>query len=59
MTCPICGKTHLEQKNWIECPKYKGAVCDTHCKQCKLFTDFGGFSLSHCRYFDLIDKKEE
>lgn len=59
MTCPICGKTHLEQKNWITCPKYKGAVCDVHCKQCELFSDFGGSSLFCCRYFDFHSKEEE
>lgn len=59
MTCPICEKKHLEQKSWVECPKHKRAVCDIHCKQCELFTDYGGTSLFHCRYYDVYGKEEK
>lgn len=59
MNCPICGKTPLEHKSWVKCPKYKGSVCDTHCKQCELLTDFGGTSLVHCRYYDINGKEEK
>ncbi len=50
MICPICKKTHRENRNWVRCPKYKMAVCDKHCSKCGHLTDFGGTSVVRCLF---------
>ena len=50
MICPICKKTHEENRNWVQCPKYKTCVCDKHCSECEHFTDFGDTSIVRCLF---------
>lgn len=51
-TCPICGETILKQLHWVQCPKYRQAVCMKHCyEECKHFRD------ERCRYRQENNKK--
>lgn len=34
MNCPLCGISHMEQKEWRQCPREKEVVCTKCCRQC-------------------------
>ncbi len=40
MICPICKKSHAQNKNWVKCPKLNASVCEKHCKKCSSFSGY-------------------
>ena len=39
MMCPICKRSHMQNKNWVKCPKLNNAlICDKHCEKCSSFS---------------------
>lgn len=38
MICPICKKSHMQNKNWVKCPKLNAEVCEKHCQKCSSFS---------------------
>lgn len=53
-TCPICGKTVLEQQHWVRCPKEEKPVCMKHC-----FNDCNYQQDTCCGYKDFKQCKQD
>ena len=40
MICPICMKSHAQNKNWVKCPKLNASVCEKKKKKCSSFSGY-------------------